>query len=623
MTLDFVLTNNNHNHGHSHPDRLMLDSLSGAAPWPPAQEAGFTAQDGTRLFYRCWPPSEAASDTQPRRALVLLHRGHEHSGRVEALVHALGLRDHWAFAWDARGHGHSPGERGHTPSFATLVDDLDGFMRHVQRQHDIASEHTIVVANSVGAVIAATWLHDYAPRVRGVVMAAAAFEIKLYVPLAKLALRLALGFAPDLNVTSYIKPTMLTHSEEEAQAYAEDPLVTRNISARLLIELADTAQRIVRTASSIDTPMLMLLADDDWVVKHQPQQRFFEALSSPLKRLVKLKDCRHAIFYEHAPVRNVALAETVAFVHACEAQPLKPAAHYHTAHISSASAQDFLALKQGDIPLWARAGYAVQRQMLQRLGHWSNGMHIGLNQGFDSGASLDYVYENQARGRTVLGRLIDQQYLNAIGWRGIRLRRWQLQQVLSDCITAFDPSEPVRILDVAAGGGRYVLETAKRFKDRRLDITLRDIDTDNLLQAQALAKTLGIPIHIQEHDAFAQHPPRHGVGDGFDIAIVSGLYELFDDNAQVLHSLQHLMTQLKPDGYLIYTGQPWHPQQTLIAYTLRNHQGQAWHMRPRPQAELDALVHSAGAQKIATRIGLDGIFTVSLAQKSTPDAPNA
>jgi hypothetical protein len=40
-------------------------------------------------------------------------------------------------------------------------------------------------------------------------------------------------------------------------------------------------------------------------------------------------------------------------------------------------------------------------------------------------------------------------------------------------------------------------------------------------------------------------------------------------------------------------------------------------MRPRAQAEMDALVALAGARKIDTRIGIDGIFTVSLARKET------
>ena len=164
-------------------------------------ESGFACDDGTRLFYRTWQPATPRQDG-PQRALVFLHRGHEHSGRIQPLVEQFGFTRDWAFAWDARGHGYSPGERGDAPSFETLVADFDGFIGHIVATHGIEIENILVVANSVGAVIAATWLHDYAPRVRGVVMAAAAFEIKLYVPLAKPALRFARRFKPELFVTS-------------------------------------------------------------------------------------------------------------------------------------------------------------------------------------------------------------------------------------------------------------------------------------------------------------------------------------------------------------------------------------------------------------------------------------
>jgi len=39
-----------------------------------------------------------------------------------------------------------------------------------------------------------------------------------------------------------------------------------------------------------------------------------------------------------------------------------------------------------------------------------------------------------------------------------------------------------------------------------------------------------------------------------------------------------------------------------------------WVMRPRPQAEMDALVSNAGGRKLKTYIGTDGIFTVSVAK---------
>jgi alpha-beta hydrolase superfamily lysophospholipase len=40
--------------------------------------------DGTPLFYRWWLPTP-----NPKRALVLFHGGHEHSGRFDELVATL------------------------------------------------------------------------------------------------------------------------------------------------------------------------------------------------------------------------------------------------------------------------------------------------------------------------------------------------------------------------------------------------------------------------------------------------------------------------------------------------------------------------------------------------------
>ncbi|WP_394789287.1 bifunctional alpha/beta hydrolase/class I SAM-dependent methyltransferase [Rhodoferax sp.] len=579
-------------------------------------ESGFDSFDRTRLFYRAWQPVLPTADGV-RKALIFLHRGHEHSGRVQPLVEQFGRVQDWAFAWDARGHGHSPGERGDAPSFYTLVQDFEAFVRHLQASYGIAAENMVIVANSVGAVIAATWLHDYAPRVRGVVMAAAAFDINLYVPLAKPALRLALKFNPNLTVTSYIRSGMLTHSSTQAQAYDADPLITKNISARVLLDLADTAQRVVADAQAIDTPILMLAADKDYVVKLAPQRQFFDRLASRLKRFVLLPNCHHAIFYEDQPQAQQALQASKAFISECFAQDLPPLSDYHAADTTSPSAHRYQALQQGMAgSAFENAYFAFQKRLLGSLGTLSDGMQIGLAQGFDSGASLDYVYRNQAGGRLGIGKSIDRGYLDAIGWRGIRQRKAQLQQLLGDLIAQHPSDQPLRILDIAAGGGRYVLESVKRFQDRDIEITLRDWEPRNLEQAQQLSMEWRLKNHIayQRRDAFdaSSYPADEGL---YDIAIVSGLYELFSDNAPVLQSLQGIASQLKPGGHLIYTGQPWHPQLLMIAKTLDNHQGQPWQMRPRPQAEMDALVASVGCSKLRSEVGIAGIFTVSVARR--------
>ena len=124
-----------------------------------AEESQFVSFDGQTLFYRHWP----ALSSGPRpRTIVLLHRGHEHSGRLQHLVDELQLADTPMFAWDARGHGRNEGPRGYSPSLGATVRDLDCFVRHLCQRHGLAMEEIVVIAQSVGAVLAATWAHDYA-----------------------------------------------------------------------------------------------------------------------------------------------------------------------------------------------------------------------------------------------------------------------------------------------------------------------------------------------------------------------------------------------------------------------------------------------------------------------------
>src|SRR5690606_23250376 len=153
------------------------------------QDQRFLTHDGVELFYRHWPAANQ-DPTVPRQAVLLFHRGHEHSGRIAHLVDELDLPGFDFFAWDSRGHGQSPGARGDSPSFATSVRDVQTCVDHVSATFDIAEENMAVVAQRVGAVSAATWAHDYAPKIRALVLASPAFKVKLYVPFARPGLAL-------------------------------------------------------------------------------------------------------------------------------------------------------------------------------------------------------------------------------------------------------------------------------------------------------------------------------------------------------------------------------------------------------------------------------------------------
>ena len=220
-----------------------------------AQTRVMRSWDGTELFYRMWPGAVGST-----RSLVLFHRGHEHSGRYQELVDRLGLDEFHIFAWDARGHGRSPGERGYADNFGCVVRDIDAFIRHISSENGLPLEDMAVLGHSVGGVAVAAWVHDYAPPIRAMILVTPAFRVKLYVPFALPALRLRMLVQKKSFIKSYVKPGMLTHDAAQAASYAEDPLISRNIATDILIDLHDTATRLLQDAADINTPLYMLSA---------------------------------------------------------------------------------------------------------------------------------------------------------------------------------------------------------------------------------------------------------------------------------------------------------------------------------------------------------------------------
>ena len=159
-----------------------------------------------------------------------------------------------------------------------------------------------------------------------------------------------------------------------------------------------------------------------------------------------------------------------------------------------------------------------------------------------------------------------------------------------------------------------MLETVRDHQHANIEVELRDFHQHNLDKAQLLAAEWGLrDVRFKLHDAFAAES-YVGLEDTVDIAIVSGLYELFPDNDAVVQSLAGIRSALKPGGTLIYTNQPWHPQLEMIARVLPSHRGgDSWVMRRRTQAEMDQLVRRAGLTKTDMDIDRWGIFTVSTA----------
>ena len=492
-----------------------------------AEEDFFSTTDGARLFYRYWP----ACSGRANRAVILFHRGHEHSGRLQHVVDELELPDVAMFAWDARGHGRSLEERDTSPTLGTLEKDVDTFVQHVSSTYGIAVENIAVLGQSVGSVLLAAWVHDYAPKIRCMVLAAPAFKVKLYVPFARVILKLLHRLIGNFHVNSYVKASALTHDPARVASYESDILIRRPISVKILLALYSTADRVIADAQAIQIPTQLLLSGADFVVHRKPQDEFFERLGSPLKERHVFAGFYHDTLGEKD--RVVAIEEVRRFIIRMLTRPPanKPLLDADKAGYTK---DEFDALSRPLPPLSSKSLlFGISKLGIRTGGRLSDGIRLALETGFDSGSTLDYVYRNEASGITPLGKLIDWFFINSIGWRGIRVRKQNVERLLIQAIAALQlKGQVVRILDIAAGQARYVFEALENVGIEADQILLRDYSEVNVRSGDILIRQRGMQrfARFEQGDAFNQNElasirPRPTVG------VVSGLYELFPENA--------------------------------------------------------------------------------------------
>lgn len=556
----------------------------------------FKSFDQGELLYRVWNYQSG------QRALIVLHRGHEHSERLQEMAMDPQFAGYSIFAFDLRGHGYT--KEPVSPIFMDYVRDLDSFVHYIAREYLVDTKDIFVIANSIAGVVVSAWIHDFAPAIAGVALLAPAFEIKLYVPLANQMIALGTKLKKDLIIQSYVKSKVLTHDVDQQKAYDSDPLISKSINGALLVDLLKAGGRIVADAAAIDIPVIVLSAEKDYVVKNSVQKKFFVTIASKLKTFITLRNFYHGILFEtnrqkvYHYLRN--------FIEKAYARPLPEL----TLDPDEFSVKEYENLYHKLLPAGEKLNYAVQKWTLGKIGSLSQGMNLGLQFGFDSGISLDYVYRNESHGKNRFGRILDRGYLEAIGWKGIRIRKQHLLQLLEEHIAQVKAAgRAVKILDIAGGTGNYLFDIKEKYPDT--EIVINEFLLSNIAVGEKIIHRKGLQgIRFTNYDCF---DPATYTKLEFEpnIVIISGIFELFGDNEMASRAVQGATSICEANSHLVYTGQPWHPQLKMIAYVLNSHQKKDWVMRRRSQKELDRLMAYNGVVKERMLIDDFGIFTVS------------
>lgn len=126
-------------------------------------EFKFKSFDGLQLFGQSWQ-----SETKSRAVICLVHGMGEHSGRYGHVADRLTQAGYSVFAFDLRGHGKSPGPRGHTPSYEALMQDISSLLEVANKQ--FSQLPSFLYGHSLGGNLVLNYVIRRQPKLKGVIV---------------------------------------------------------------------------------------------------------------------------------------------------------------------------------------------------------------------------------------------------------------------------------------------------------------------------------------------------------------------------------------------------------------------------------------------------------------------
>lgn len=236
---------------------------------PTQTEGSVTSRDGTRLAMRHWPVA------QPKLTLAVVHGLGDHGGRYDRFARGMAGFGMATYAIDLRGHGNSPGQRGHVDSWSQWVDDAAAFVTEVEK---LSEGEVVPVGHSFGGcVMHSTVLARRLPNTRRFVLSSPALKLKVEVPAWKKTLGQLTGtLVPRLSMSNEVDPATVSRLPDVVEAYRKDPLVHTRISSRMFTEWQRAAADGLDRAGEVDIPFLILAGSDDRLIDPEGSRRLHE-----------------------------------------------------------------------------------------------------------------------------------------------------------------------------------------------------------------------------------------------------------------------------------------------------------------------------------------------------------
>jgi len=230
-------------------------------------ESTFEGYQGLPLYYQKWQADE------PKAVLVIVHGFGEHSGRYKNVVNKVIQQSFVVYSFDHRGHGKSPGKRGHITQWNEFLEDVKNFLKLVgDEQKDLP---LFLMGHSMGGLIVLNYAISNPQGLKGVIASGPLLAQPGISPVLLLLSKIMSKIWPGFSIDTKLDVNLISRDPEVIKAYQEDPLVHSMASARFGTEITAATDWTLAHANKFNLPLLILHGQADQLVPEHGSATFF------------------------------------------------------------------------------------------------------------------------------------------------------------------------------------------------------------------------------------------------------------------------------------------------------------------------------------------------------------
>ena len=252
-----------------------------------------TAGDGVQLASYLWEPAEGQD---VKACMVIVHGVGEHAMRYDEYAEYFTSRGIAVLSMDLRGHGKSPGKRGHTSPRGRILEDVDFLCYSASEKYP--GKPVFIYGHSMGGNIGLAHRLYGAFRPQGYVITSP--WLILYQPLSGLKLKLLKLLAaikPDLCIKSGIKSDDITGDKAEAEIHHADKMAHGFISLKTGVDCTNYAEEIFKRSGEDHGNLLLMQGTADHICSIEGSRRFMEKAGAGCT-FREWEGCRHELQHD-------------------------------------------------------------------------------------------------------------------------------------------------------------------------------------------------------------------------------------------------------------------------------------------------------------------------------------